>query len=122
MLSVVFAPPLLHGITWSKCSSLFDPHWRQRPPSLAATSIFTSCAMTRLLGSPTGAAGLGAEMDDGSGSWPRDTRVSRCGPETRLRPGERRSRLNHFLRDIPSPTGFSFFSARTLSAVASATE
>jgi len=56
MLSTVFGPPLLHGITWSKCSSLFEPHWRHRPPSLTATSIFTSCGMARVLRSPDGAA------------------------------------------------------------------
>src|SRR5579859_760294 len=55
MFATVLAPPLLQGITWSKCSSVVEPHWRHLPRSLAATLILTSCGMARELRSPSGA-------------------------------------------------------------------
>jgi hypothetical protein len=70
MFATVLAPPRLIGITWSKCSSRVEPHWRHRPPSRADTAIFTSWVMARLARSPVG-GGMG-EAASGcvNGSWP----------------------------------------------------
>jgi hypothetical protein len=55
MFATVLAPPLLHGMTWSKCSSVAEPDWRHRPPSLAATAILTPYGMDLVFRSPVGA-------------------------------------------------------------------
>jgi hypothetical protein len=71
MFATVLAPPLLHGMTWSKCRSVVKPHWRHRPPSLAETAILTSWGMDLVFRSPTGAWTSGSQNLQPGGAWGR---------------------------------------------------
>jgi len=84
MFATVLAPPRLIGITWSKCSSCVEPHWRHRPPSRADTAIFTSWVIARLARSPVG-GGMGGRAGgciNGSGLGGR-ARDRPAGPADR---------------------------------------
>src|ERR1700731_1254646 len=84
MFATVLAPPLLHAMTWSKCSSVVEPHWRHRPPSLAATAILTSWGMDLVFLSPTGAWPSGTQNCQPGGAWGQDG--SGCQPGGGVQP------------------------------------